>query len=318
MLALERGEGLEIPLTLEQAVLASKGNISPLFFYFLKKENLLSSVDERIRRGLYRDYVAAQAEYLYHRNDPDLIISLFEREKITFLVFKGLYTRRFYPDPSLRLMGDYDFLIHYEDLEKVKKLLVENGFEIVKVLGREFLDRIGAEVTFRGSGDWKYIDVHYRLFQKFRYPFDEESVWSRSRGISDFFHYPTPEDQFVITIIHILKDGFSLPLVPWWDLYFIFKRGPDFDYIMYQVKESGISRGFTTVMKVMEETFGLSFPLKLTARELDVEIYREEPLRGVKRYSYALSTLSSMKNKFRFTLSYSLLAFLDFFAGGSD
>lgn len=60
---------------------------------------------------------------------------LFSSSQIKYIVFKGAVLRDDYPVPESRAMGDIDILIKAEDRDKVKHLLVSNGFECVKENG---------------------------------------------------------------------------------------------------------------------------------------------------------------------------------------
>lgn len=47
---------------------------------------------------------------------------------IPYVILKGCASAEFYEDPSLRVMGDVDLYIHKEDLEKVRQLLLAEGY----------------------------------------------------------------------------------------------------------------------------------------------------------------------------------------------
>ncbi|GEM_PF-4876610 len=301
---------LESEVTLEQASFASRANLSPLLFYYLKRSQLLNSLDERVKRGLYRDFVMAGADYLFTGEQVTYLNNFFNQIQVPVMAFKGIYTRRFYPDPLLRLMGDYDFLIKGEDRVRLSNKMLENGFVIVKT-GRNFLERIGAEITFRGPDKWKLIDIHYRLFQRFRYTLDESEIWKRAHRVNEFFFYPSPEDQFVITVIHLIKDAFTLPLSGLMDLYYLYMSNLDMDYIEFQVKKAGVERGFSTVVYLMNELLGVNVKTKITGRIFDIEFFREEKFSGFQRYSYALSTIGKPLNKILFTGAYLVLGGID-------
>jgi len=46
---------------------------------------------------------------------------------ISYVVLKGMSSAKYYPDPTMRTMGDVDFLVESEDLDKAAKVLEENG-----------------------------------------------------------------------------------------------------------------------------------------------------------------------------------------------
>lgn len=54
---------------------------------------------------------------------------LLEKHNIPYVILKGAASAAYYPDPSLRSMGDVDFLVHETDLESTGKLLESIGFK---------------------------------------------------------------------------------------------------------------------------------------------------------------------------------------------
>ncbi len=302
-------------LTLEEAVAASRGNLSPLLFYYLKKYGLTESLDERIRRGLNRDYVMAQANYLSTDQELAKLIDLFEKLEIRVMLFKGGFTRRFYPDPSLRVSGDYDFIVATDDEVFVLDRMIEAGFQLVTTQSRYFLDRLGGGRTLKRGDFRKFIDLHFRPFQKFRYTIDIEEMWNRCSERGDHFCYPSLEDQIVLTMINIVKDGFTYPLTPWIDLLLLLERGVDMDYIEYQIRRSGLLRGFVTITEVLKNHLGCSVESRIRAKPLDVTIVREDKLTGLKRYLYAMSTINKLPSKILFASSYLFLAGVDWLYG---
>ena len=61
--------------------------------------------------------------------------SLFKSEKIRHVFFKGAVIKEYYPVPELRSMGDIDVLIGASDRDRVKALLMANGFELINSNG---------------------------------------------------------------------------------------------------------------------------------------------------------------------------------------
>ncbi len=51
------------------------------------------------------------------------------KNNIPYVFLKGCASARYYPEPLLRTMGDVDFLVKEEDLEKTARLLCDNGYK---------------------------------------------------------------------------------------------------------------------------------------------------------------------------------------------
>lgn len=54
--------------------------------------------------------------------------SLFKKARLPMCTIKGFACACYYPDPTLRQMGDIDFIVHKEKLEECKNFLLESGF----------------------------------------------------------------------------------------------------------------------------------------------------------------------------------------------
>lgn len=56
---------------------------------------------------------------------------IFSKAGVDFCTFKGFASAYYYPNKSLRQMGDIDFIIPQKDFSKGKELLNENGFKCI-------------------------------------------------------------------------------------------------------------------------------------------------------------------------------------------
>lgn len=55
---------------------------------------------------------------------------IMRENEIPYVILKGMASAAYYPDPSLRTMGDVDFLVRASDMDKAGELLVQNGFHV--------------------------------------------------------------------------------------------------------------------------------------------------------------------------------------------
>ncbi len=75
---------------------------------------------------------------------------------IPYTVLKGAASAYYYPEPMLRTMGDVDFLVKKEDVERATELLIQNGFtpweeeHICHIVFRK--DSIHLEMHFEPAG----------------------------------------------------------------------------------------------------------------------------------------------------------------------
>lgn len=73
---------------------------------------------------LYQTVVNNNAVY----NDHALLHKLMEKNRIPYVVLKGAASAFYYPDPLLRTMGDVDFLVKPEDMDRAAALLLSEGY----------------------------------------------------------------------------------------------------------------------------------------------------------------------------------------------
>ena len=58
------------------------------------------------------------------------IKSVFEKNKIEYILLKGSVLRNYYPEPWMRTSCDIDILVHDEQLDKAVKVLTQTGYRV--------------------------------------------------------------------------------------------------------------------------------------------------------------------------------------------
>lgn len=99
---------------------------------------LFSVLDGQLREKLTPEQYAEQSEDFFRyaiagtQNfaEHSELHELMTANDIPYVVMKGFASAMYYPEPSLRSMGDVDFLVRLEDLEKAGKALEGAGFVI--------------------------------------------------------------------------------------------------------------------------------------------------------------------------------------------
>lgn len=85
-------------------------------------ENLLSEIRLQTRAMLSKNMLMNSAHARLH--------TMLINAAIPYTILKGYASGRYYPDYMFRAMGDIDFLIHREDIEKASELFISAGFEM--------------------------------------------------------------------------------------------------------------------------------------------------------------------------------------------
>ena len=99
---------------------------------------LFSVLDGQLQEKLTPDQYTEQSEEFFRyaiagtQNfaEHSELHELMTANEIPYVVMKGFASAMYYPEPSLRSMGDVDFLVHLEDLERAGKATESAGFVI--------------------------------------------------------------------------------------------------------------------------------------------------------------------------------------------
>lgn len=133
------------------------------------------------------------------------VVRLFEREGLRTLAFKGgsLATLA-YGDPALRQFTDLDLLVHRDDHDHARHLLLGQGY-------REHAD-YGLETHFAADARVS-VDLHHGLGEpRFPVPADFDGWWRRRQIVEvDGHAIPTlcSEDLLIVLAVQAAKDAWS-------------------------------------------------------------------------------------------------------------
>lgn len=108
--------------------LAKSHKVEGIFYSALSKSGLSSEIEVEQLKMLKKIVFNTGVGQIRSINNLSDIFQCFENENIPLIVLKGLVVRDFYPQPEQRSMCDADVLIHKEDLEKTKDLLIGMGY----------------------------------------------------------------------------------------------------------------------------------------------------------------------------------------------
>lgn len=125
------------------------------------------------------------------------VLTAFRNNGISHMLLKGVRLKKLYPRPELRSMGDADILIHTEQYDRIKPLLLELGFhEGVETQHELVWDR-----------EDLHLELHKCLFAKrlqdFYHHFGDG--WKLAVPCENHSFELTPEDEFVYLFTHMAK-----------------------------------------------------------------------------------------------------------------
>lgn len=136
---------------------AKEHEVSALIYSTIYGQNSLKGMDKEKFDEWKRNTFFTGVGQISHYNQVGTLFEKFNEESIDVIVLKGLVVRELFPKPEFRTMGDADILVHEEDLDRVSKLLKDQGYEL-----EECKDEHGAHLAFVHKR-YRPIEVHWTL-----------------------------------------------------------------------------------------------------------------------------------------------------------
>lgn len=153
---------LNTKLTTEQAqklyALSTAHDLSHLVgFAFKDTDYLPTQYKEAFDKSFFTAIARYEAiDYCLKKTDK-----IFSDNSLSYILLKGGVIRSFYPMAWMRTSTDIDILIKFEDLQKVKKLLISKGYEYKETSSYDITfvcDNVVLEVHFKFDNDDSYFD----------------------------------------------------------------------------------------------------------------------------------------------------------------
>lgn len=107
---------------------AEAQTVFSLAFACLQKELTITSAGnfDELNEEFFRKVILNTNNFQEHNELHELM----ESKQIPYVTIKGLASAYYYPDPSLRDMGDVDFLVFENDFEAAKRAVMSAGFKV--------------------------------------------------------------------------------------------------------------------------------------------------------------------------------------------
>lgn len=133
--------------------LSAKHDVIHLLAFGLKQNELIGDGDGDIEKYILRAvYRCENLRYEYEK-----LCDILEKTKVFFLPLKGSVIRKLYPEEWMRTSCDIDILVHENDSEKVKSVLIEK-------YGYKYHEKGSHDISlFSPTGI--HIELHYNLVE---------------------------------------------------------------------------------------------------------------------------------------------------------
>lgn len=205
------------------------------------------------------------------------LIRTFQEQNVTVLVLKGYSISRFYINPLSRRMCDFDLLVSESDLDKVKTILLSNGYNQVKEE-----DHHPMHLSYQKQQGVP-VEIHTGLIHSL-YLGERNTdnwyndIWSNKQKVSiynvDFF-VMSNEDEIINQITHFanhfiyhgvqLKSLFEIALI------IHSSENLRWDYIYHTLKELGFLEFGIFILSICKLCFFIEIPELLLNKEVQTQ-----------------------------------------------
>lgn len=139
--------------------LANNHKVEGITYLALRKSKLISKIGQERFNLLKKKAVTTGIQQSRNILVLSEIFAKIKEEKIQVIVLKGLVVRDFYLQSDQRSMIDADILVHKEDVEKVKQLLIDKGYVFLE-------DHKASHHIVLVHSKYPIIKIHWNLFNR--------------------------------------------------------------------------------------------------------------------------------------------------------
>ena len=201
-----------------------------------------------------------QGQWVRVMHAQDQLLRLLEEHHIPCVILKGAAAAMYYPHPSLRSMGDVDFLVKRSDVERAAALLEGNGYTLAHEKGS-----VSHHYGYAKEG------IHFELHR--RIPIVSESneqlikqfeggIDDREWRITEGYRFPTLSKPLngLVLIFHIdqhLREGLGLRQIIDWMMYVNELPDEEWETLIPLLRASGVEKLAATVTALRARHLGL-------------------------------------------------------------
>ena len=135
--------------------IAHKHSLSGVIYNMFKKQEKISNISKSLIAKEQVNYWTQIQKSINNDYEMKKVLETLSLKEIPHVLMKGYIIKNLYPDPDLRSMGDIDFLVKEEDIDKVHEVLVT-------LLGYEHLKTVRAVRNYGKVGI--NLEVHTSIF----------------------------------------------------------------------------------------------------------------------------------------------------------
>lgn len=161
--------------------LANNHKVEGIIYLSLRKSKFVAQLGEERLNILKKKAIMIGIEQSKHISGLSIVLNKINEADIPVIVLKGLVVRDFYPQPDQRSMCDADILVHTDDVEKVKQILMDIGYIFLE-------DHKASHHIALVHHRYPVVEVHWNLFKRDGFSGEiehyERLVWKHAININ--------------------------------------------------------------------------------------------------------------------------------------
>ena len=218
----------------------------------LAAENGVVKFPEEIFKKLKQSRLVCGFREATQADEIDYIRKAFTENGISFMLLKGSHLKALYPKSEMRFMVDMDILVHEEDMERAKEIILSRGFLQEMDNGKDIVLIKKPVLT---------IELHKMLFVEEYFMHNYFlNVWEKAEKCGETEYKMTYNDLYVYTLAHLAEHYTTAGSCfrPMMDLFLLKKHKSsdlDFTYITEQFEAIGIGEFAKNIMTLCDKIF---------------------------------------------------------------
>ena len=193
--------------------------------------------------------------------ERDSLFAALQSAGIPILPVKGCWLKEQYPQIDYRQMSDLDILIHPEDAERARDIMISQGYRV------ELFDDGGNQDDYE-KPPYMGVELHRSLLPKEdpNYSYYED-VWERAhlQEGQERLYRLTPEDEYIYYLLHLykhlLRAGAGIRLALDSVIYRRVHKGMDKAYLQREYKKLGIAAFAEAIEELSDHWFDTGAPI---------------------------------------------------------
>lgn len=252
-----------IKASLFQTVPQIPSNVNWDIVFELAKKQCIVPLIEPFVPDSYRDSwtrisIQNKAHYIQLIYEQNELIQLFENNNIPIVILKGTSVSRYYPNPSLRSMGDIDFYILKDFFPHAESLMIKNNYRFINSTDRHNIytkNGIEFEMHFRYSCQY-YNNIDSYLIESMK-TLDIYSI----NGYN-FYSFPVNENGLILLghlMQHLSGSGLGFRQILDWMMFVNHALDDDLWNNSFKkiASDSGLEKLAITTTKLCQNYLGL-------------------------------------------------------------